>query len=137
MLRDLLHAATAAGRVASAAKAVCLGYAIGSDGGRSGRLGHWRIAGVPERACELFSKRSAGITAAVESKGYDTYQARQTAARDTRKAKRHTPPEDLLACWRAELTVAGFTPAGVLTDVDAAGSAGCRRVPARLSERQM
>jgi hypothetical protein len=72
--------------VASAAKAAELGYAIGADDGPSGRLGHWRIAGVAEGACQLFSKRSAEITAAVESKSYDTYQARQTAARDTRQA---------------------------------------------------
>jgi hypothetical protein len=85
-LRDLLHAATATGRVASAAKAVSLGYAIEPDDGPSGRLGHWRIAGMSERACAAFSKRSAEITAAVESKGYATYQARQTATRDTRKA---------------------------------------------------
>jgi conjugative relaxase-like TrwC/TraI family protein len=136
-LRDLLHAATAAGRMASAAKAVSLGYAIEPDDGPSGRLGHWRIAGMPERACELFSKRAAEITAAVESKGYDTYQARQTAARDTRKAKRHTPPDDLLAGWRAELAAVGFTPAGVLADIDAAGAAGRRMVPARLSDRQL
>jgi hypothetical protein len=123
--------------MASAAKAVSLGYAIGSDDGPSGRLGHWRIAGMPERACELFSKRSAEITAAVESKGYATYQARQTAARDTRKAKRHTPPDDLLAGWRAELTDAGFTPAGLLADIDTAGAAGRRRVLPRLSDRQL
>jgi len=136
-LRDLLHAATAAGRMASAAKAVSLGYAIEPDDGPSGRLGHWRIAGMPERACELFSKRSAEITAAVESKGFATYQARQTAARDTRKAKRHAPPDDLLAGWRAELAAVGFTPAGVLADIDAAGAAGRRMVPARLSDRQL
>ena len=103
-LRDILHAATAFGRVASAAKAVELGYAIEPDDGPSGRLGHWRIAGMPEGACELFSKRSAEITAAVEHQGYDTYQARQVAARGTRKAKRHTPPADLMAGWLAELS---------------------------------
>ncbi|MHB1536438.1 MAG: hypothetical protein ACYC1D_17880, partial [Acidimicrobiales bacterium] len=57
-LRDILHAATAFGRVASAAKAVELGYAVEADDGPSGRLGHWRIAGMPEGACQLFSKRS-------------------------------------------------------------------------------
>jgi len=136
-LRDLLHAATAAGRMASAAKAVSLGYAIEADDGPSGRLGHWRVAGMPERACAAFSKRSAEITAAVESRGYDTYQARQTAARDTRKAKRHAPPDDLLTGWHAELAAIGFTPVGMLADIDAAGAAGRRTVPPRLSERQL
>jgi hypothetical protein len=109
-LRDILHAATAYGRVASAAKAMELGYGIEPDDGPSGRLGRWRIAGMPERACELFSKRSAEITAALESKGYDTYQARQTAARDTRKPKRHTPPADLMDGWINELSAAGDRP---------------------------
>ena len=121
-LRDLLHAATAFGRVASAAKAVELGYAIEADDGPSGRLGHWRIAGMPEGACELFSKRSAEITAAVESKGYDTYQARQTAARDTRKTKRHTPPADLMAGWLDELSAAGYNPDGLLDSINRAAA---------------
>ena len=86
-LRDILHAATAFGRVASAAKAIQLGYAIEADDGPS-----------------------------VESKGYDTYQARQTAARDTRKTKRHTPPADLMAGWLDELSAAGYSPGGMLDD---------------------
>ena len=121
-LRDILHAATAFGRVASAAKAIELGYAIEADDGPSGRLGHWRIAGMPEGACQLFSKRSAEITAAVESKGYDTYQARQTAARDTRKTKRHTPPADLMDGWIIELSAAGYTPEGLLDQVTEAAA---------------
>jgi len=126
-LRDLLHAATAAGRVASAAKAVELGYGIEADDGPSGRLGHWRIAGMPEAACRLFTKRAAEITAAVESKGYDTYQARQTAARDTRKTKRHTPPARLMPAWLDELAAGGYRPEDLLTGVQAAVP---RRAPA-------
>jgi conjugative relaxase-like TrwC/TraI family protein len=122
-LRDILHAATAFGRVASAAKAIELGYAIEPDDGPWGRLGHWRIAGMAEGACQLFSKRSAEITAAVESKGFDTYQARQTAARDTRKNKRHAPTADLMDGWILELSAAGYTPEGILDDiVDAAAN---------------
>ena len=136
-LRDLLHAATAFGRVASAAKAVQLGYAIEPDDGPSGRLGHWRIAGMPEEACELFSKRAAEVTAAVEHQGYDTYQARQVAARGTRKAKRHTPPGDLMAGWLTELATAGYSPEGLLLSLEQA-SAGRRQVrPAVLNERQL
>jgi hypothetical protein len=41
LLRDHLHAATAVGRMAAAAKAVELGYGIEPDPGRSGRLGGW------------------------------------------------------------------------------------------------
>jgi hypothetical protein len=136
-LRDILHAATAFGRVASAAKAIELGYAIEADDGPSGRLGHWRIAGMPEGACQLFSKRSAEITAAVESKGYDTYQARQTAARDTRKTKRHTPPADLMDGWILELSAAGYTPERMLDDITEAEVVNRRRQPQVLSTRQL
>ena len=131
-LRDLLHAATAAGRVASAAKAIELGYAIEADGGPSGKLGHWAIAGVPKQACELFSKRSAEITAATESKGYSTYQARGVAARETRKAKRHTPVEELTGRWVGELKGAGLTPETLLAGIQAA-AAGRTPPPPRLS----
>ncbi|HWG75099.1 MAG TPA: MobF family relaxase [Acidimicrobiales bacterium] len=136
-LRDILHAATAFGRVASAAKAIELGYAIERDDGPSGRLGHWRIAGIPEGACELFSKRSAEITAAVESKGFSTYQARQTAARDTRKSKRHTPPSDLMAGWLAELAGAGYSPEALLRQVEKAATKRTLDRPAVLSTRQL
>jgi conjugative relaxase-like TrwC/TraI family protein len=136
-LRDILHAATAFGRVASAAKAIELGYAIEADDGPSGRLGHWRIAGMPEGACQLFSKRSAEITAAVESKGYDTYQARQTAARDTRKNKRHTPPADLMDGWILELSAAGYTPEGMLDAIIDAATNNRPRQRQTLSARQM
>jgi conjugative relaxase-like TrwC/TraI family protein len=137
-LRDVLHAATAFGRMASAAKAIELGYGIEADEGPSGRLGHWRIAGMPEEACQLFSKRSAEINAAVESKGYETYQARQTAARDTRKTKRHTPPGQLMDCWILELSAAGYTPDGILEEVtQAAAKQRSRGRPQALSSRQL
>ncbi len=45
--REHLHAATMVGRVAAARVAVELGYGIEADPGPSGKLGHWRIAGVP------------------------------------------------------------------------------------------
>ena len=49
LLRDHLHAATAVGRMAAAAKAVELGYGIEPDPGRSGRLGGWAISGIPKK----------------------------------------------------------------------------------------
>ena len=48
-LRDTTEAATMVGRLASAAKAVELGYAIEPDDGPSGNLRHWRIVGVLAR----------------------------------------------------------------------------------------
>jgi hypothetical protein len=49
-LRDHLHAATAVGRMAAAAKAVELGYGIVADPGPSGRLGGGRSPGSPPRS---------------------------------------------------------------------------------------
>ena len=119
--REHLHAATMVGRVASAAKAVQLGYGIEADPGPSGKLGHWKISGIPDAALAVHSKRSAEISQAVAEKGFSTYQARQVAARETRKAKRHTSVEDLLPRWRAELTTAGFPPEQLLADIERAG----------------
>ena len=48
LVRDHLHAATAIGRMAAAAKAVELGYGIEPDPGPSGRLGAWAIIWHPE-----------------------------------------------------------------------------------------
>jgi conjugative relaxase-like TrwC/TraI family protein len=108
LIRDLLHAATMVGRLASARRAVELGFAILPDPGPSGRLGHWRIAGIPLAACEVLSKRSAEIDAAVAEAGHGTYQARQVAARTTRRAKRQTPEAELLPAWRRELEAAAL-----------------------------
>ena len=108
LIRDSLHAATMVGRLAAARKAVELGFAIEADPGPSGKLGHWRIKGIADAACELFSKRAAEINRAVADKGFDTYQARQVAARGTRRAKRHTPVDALMPCWHAELDGIGL-----------------------------
>jgi hypothetical protein len=108
LVRDVLHAATMVGRLAAAGRAVELGFAIQPDPGPSGKLGHWRIAGIPLRAMEVLSKRSAEIDAAVAEAGHGTYQARQVAARTTRRAKRHTPEAELMPVWRAELEAVGL-----------------------------
>src|ERR1700678_4550590 len=90
-LRDHLHAATAVGRMASAAKAVALGYGIEPDVGRSGRLGGWAISGIPREAWEGHANRSAQIEAAV---GPDaSYRSRSVAARVTRDRKSHESVE--------------------------------------------
>jgi conjugative relaxase-like TrwC/TraI family protein len=120
-LRDHLHAATAVGRMAAAAKAVELGYGIVADPGPSGRLGGWAIAGIPAEVCELHSTRSAQITAAV---GPDaSYAARSVAARATRDRKAEVRVEDLLARWQEELTAAGHPPADLVAAIEAAGAA--------------
>jgi conjugative relaxase-like TrwC/TraI family protein len=106
LVRDHLHAATAVGRMAGAAKAVELGYGIEADPGPSGRLGGWAIAGIPKEAWQVHAQRSAQIEAAV---GPDaSYRSRSVAARATRDRKGHDHVEDLVARWRDELARAGY-----------------------------
>lgn len=87
--REHLHAATMLGRVAAARRAVELGYAIETDPGPSGRLRHWRVAGVPQEVCEVHSKRAGEIDAECARRGTNSYRARGMAARSTRSAKGH------------------------------------------------
>lgn len=108
-MRDLVHAATMAGRMAAAAKAVELGYAIEADHGPSGRLDHWGIAGVPAEVAELFSKRSAAIEDELAQKGFRSYRARGFAARSTRDPKQDESPEALLVRWLDELDSLGWS----------------------------
>src|SRR5207302_1606221 len=98
--REQLHAATAVSRMAGARVAVELGYAIAPDPGPSGRLGHWRIAGIPDEVLHVHSKRAAEIDAAVAERGYSSYQARNIAARDTRQVTRPTPTGALVPLLR-------------------------------------
>jgi conjugative relaxase-like TrwC/TraI family protein len=120
-VRDHLHAATAVGRLAAAAKAVELGYGIVADGGPSGRLGGWAITGIPAEVCESHSKRAAQIDAAVGSDG--SYAARSVAARATRDRKAEQPLQDLMFRWQTELTALGHPPAALEAAVDTAGAA--------------
>lgn len=120
-VRDHLHAATAVGRLAAAAKAVELGYGIVADRGPSGRLGGWAITGIPVEVCEAHSKRAAQIDAAVGPAG--SYAARSVAARATRDRKADQPLQDLMFRWQSELTALGYPPAALEEAVDAAGAA--------------
>ena len=107
-LRDTVEAATMVGRLHAAWRAVGLGFDVRVDGGPSGRLRHWRIVGVPDPVCELFSKRSDEIAEHLATTGQDSYRARGIAARQTRAVKRHTGPDELLAGWHAELEQVGW-----------------------------
>lgn len=60
-VRDMVHAATAVGRLHAAWEARQLGYGITPDHGPSGKLDHFAITGIPEAVCRLFSKRSDQI----------------------------------------------------------------------------
>ena len=121
LLRDHLHAATAVGRMAAAAKAVELGYGIEADSGRSGRLGGWGISGIPKEAWEVHANRSAQIETAV---GPDaSYRSRSVAARATRDRKSHESVEELVPRWREELSRAGYPAPELAAEVERAGLA--------------
>ncbi len=107
-IRDLVHAATMAGRLAAAAKAVELGYAIEADHGPSGKLDHWAVAGIPAEVTELFSKRSAEIEEELEAAGFTSYRARGIAARNSRGPKEEASQESLLVRWLGELEDIGW-----------------------------
>ena len=106
--REHLHAATAYGRLRSARVAVELGYGIVPDRGKSGRLGHWAIAGIPDEAMAIHSKRSGQIDEVLGPGAATAYRERAIAARRTRTAKRHEPVEDLVERWNHELAAHGL-----------------------------
>jgi conjugative relaxase-like TrwC/TraI family protein len=107
--REHLHAATAYGRLCSARVALELGYGIVADDGPSGRLGHWAVAGIPDAAMRLHSKRAEDIAGELVDVGFDSYRSKGHAARNSRKSKRHQPVDDLMARWTAELAGIGIT----------------------------
>ncbi len=119
--RDHLHAATMFGRMAAARKALELGYAIEPDAGPSGKLGHFRICGIPDEVLELHSKRAAEIDAECERAGYNSYRARGVAPRSTRTYKRHSAITDLMRRWREEIESAGHSVSQIRRNVLAAG----------------
>jgi conjugative relaxase-like TrwC/TraI family protein len=119
--RDHLHAATMVGRMAAARKATELGYGIEADPGPSGKLGHFRIAGVPKEVCELHSKRAIEIEAECRRTGNDSYRSRGVAAKSTRAHKRHTPIGDLMERWCEEISEAGYSLDEVRSRVEEAG----------------
>jgi hypothetical protein len=96
------------GRLHSAGRAVELGFDIAPDDGPSGHLRHWRIVGIPDEVCAVFSKRSDEISDHIAESGHRSYRARSVAARSTRSAKRHTGADQLLPGWHAELDAAGW-----------------------------
>jgi len=107
--REHLHAATAYGRLCSARVALELGYGIVPDHGPSGKLGHWAIAGIPDAAMKLHSKRAEDIAGELVDVGFDSYRSKGHAARNSRKSKRHQPVDDLMAKWTAELAGIGIS----------------------------
>jgi conjugative relaxase-like TrwC/TraI family protein len=136
LLRDLAEAACMVGRLESAAKAIELGYAIELVAGRSGRARDWRIAGIPQEVCDIFSKRRDEIDDYIEARGEHGYRARRVAAKKTRAAKRFTGVDELLPRWIAELEVHGWTVDDLVAALDAA-RAGCSGLLTALTDRDI
>src|SRR3546814_16791675 len=88
-LRDTVEAATMVGRLHSAARAVELGFTIEADPGPSGNLRHWRITGIPQAVCDVYSKRAVAIDAHIVEAGHTSYRSRRDAPRDTHSDNRH------------------------------------------------
>ena len=118
--REHLHAATMVGRVTAARVAVELGYAIEADVGPSGRLRHWRIAGVPDVVIDIHSKRAAEIDAECRRQGDNSSPAKAVAARTTRQAKPHSVEGELVARWRDELASIGWPVERLTAAIDSA-----------------
>ena len=129
LVRDLAEAACMAGRMASAAKAIELGYAIELDPGDSGRARDWRIVGIPTAVCDLYSKRRDEIDDYIEEHGLDGYRARRIAARRTRAAKRFTGVDELMPRWIGELEEHGWTIEQLAEALDAARAQGTGLLP--------
>jgi conjugative relaxase-like TrwC/TraI family protein len=132
--REHLHAATMVGRVAAARVAVELGYGIEADPGPSGKLGHWRIAGIPAEVLAVHSKRAAEIDAECARRGETSYQARGVAARTTRSAKEGPTEADLVQRWRGELADVGWPADRLAAAIDAAARQNGPPQPLRVDQ---
>lgn len=135
-LRDTVEAATMVGRLHAAARAVELGFDIAPDEGPSGNLRHWKVVGVPDEVCALFSKRSDQITEHLAATGQHGYRARGVAARQTRSVKRQTGADELLPVWHAELSAVGW-PVERLADHLTASQERVRGLPFPLSSGEL
>jgi conjugative relaxase-like TrwC/TraI family protein len=133
-MRDMVHAATAVGRLHAAWEATRLGYGITPDHGPSGKLDHFAITGIPSEVTRLFSKRSEQID---DDAGPNaSYRLRSRLARSNRPDKDddHTP-EQLMDRWHIELAGLGLSPGHVL---DCIHSAAPARPPVeRLSDQEL
>jgi hypothetical protein len=83
----------------------------------------------------VFSKRTAEIDEYMETRGFTSRRARGMAARRTRTWKDHTPPDELVPGWLAELDAAGYPARDLAASVErAAAERGV--APERLSDAE-
>ena len=105
--------------------------------GRRGGSATGASPACPRGPASCSPSAAAEITAAVEHQGYDTYQARQVAARGTRKAKRHTPPGDLMAGLARRAFDRRLQPRRPPSRPEQAAAGRGQVRPAVLTERQL
>lgn len=79
-----------------------LGYDMAEDGRA------FQVRGVPERACEEFSRRRAAIEEAAQERGVSTARGLEVATLSTRGAKAKTSAEDLRRDWQQRGRAVGF-----------------------------
>lgn len=81
-----------------------LGYDIAEEGRA------FQLRGVPERACEEFSRRRAAIEEAAQEHGVSTARGMEVATLSTRTAKASSSAEDLRRDWHQRGRGLGFGP---------------------------
>jgi hypothetical protein len=106
------------GRLASAARAVEMGFTIAPDPGAVGEPTALAHRGRAEKVSELYSKRSDEIDAYLARTGERGYRARAVAARASRTVKRHTGIDELVPVWQAELAALNWTPERLAEHLD-------------------
>jgi Ti-type conjugative transfer relaxase TraA len=89
-------------RTELAAQLMQLGYAVERDA-RS-----FKIVGVTQSVCDVFSKRRNQIVERLQQTGYSSAKAASFAALDTRQAKESTDRQSLFKAWRKEAECAGI-----------------------------
>jgi len=118
--REHLHAATMVGRVAAARTAVELGYGIRADPGPSGRLGHWRIAGIPDEVLALPFEAVGRDRGRVRAPGRGVLPSERSRRPHHPIDQEHEEEGELVGRWRAELAAAGWPVERLAASVDAA-----------------
>lgn len=86
---------------------------------------------------DLHAKRAAEIRTECERVGHDSYQAKNMAARTTRRAKHHEPEGQLVARWQAELEGAGHSIAGLEKSIETAARKRPHIVPLQASSARL
>jgi Ti-type conjugative transfer relaxase TraA len=89
-------------RAELAAQLMQLGYAVERD------ASSFKIVGVSQAVCDVFSKRRSQIVERLQQTGYSSAKAASFAALDTRQTKELTDRQSLFKAWQKEAKFAGI-----------------------------